>query len=59
MRIRITKTSDVLYWYSNYIGRVFNVKFLDERAGEFVVNTPEGYVNIIKQADCEVVKDYD
>ena len=59
MRVKITKTSDVLYWYSNYIGREFSVKFLDERAGEFIVRTPEGYINIIKQTDCEVVKDYD
>lgn len=59
MQVRVTKASDTLYWYAHHIGCLFNVKFLDAKAGEYIVRAPDGYINIIKEHDCEAVKEYD
>jgi hypothetical protein len=59
MRVRIINASDKAYWYAHNIGDVYNVKFLDATSGEYIVRASDGYINIIKQQDCEIVREND
>lgn len=51
--IRIVNCSDALFWYAEYIGRVFNV--ICEDSYEYIVRTPEGTTNVVRKKDCEVI----
>lgn len=58
MHVIVRKSSDPAYWYSRNIGAVFKVLFLDSKSEEYVVRDYDGFLNIIKEQDCEVVRDY-
>ena len=54
MLIKIIKCSDVLFWYNSYIGSTFEA--YREYKDQYLARAPDGYSNIIKKIDCEVVQ---
>lgn len=55
MRIKIVGCRDTQMWYKNHIGLVCGV--IGEDSKDYVVRQPEGYTNIVKKSDAEVIND--
>lgn len=55
MRIVITDCSDSLYWYNSHVGEEFEV--INKGWGDYLVRTPSGYTNIVKENDCMEIDD--
>lgn len=52
-QLKIIKCSDNLYWYNNLIGQT--VPLLREYEDCYMSREPDGFANIIKKEDAEVV----
>ena len=58
MKVKITKCSDSLMWYSKHIGETYHViKDYSKESNEYLVRASDGYLNIIRVYDCEIVRD--
>lgn len=53
--LRIIGCSNSSYWYAGKVGQVFRHMGFDLEAGEFITRASDGYINIIKAVDAEVV----
>lgn len=56
MKIKITKCSDSMMWYSKHIGEVYTVvRDYSTHSNEYLVRDAYGYLNIVRPKDCEIV----
>ena len=56
MKIKITKCSDSMMWYSKHIGEVYTVvRDYSTLSNEYLVRDAYGYLNIVRPKDCEIV----
>jgi hypothetical protein len=53
-QIKILKCSDRLYWYSSLIGQ--QVPLLREYEDCYMSREPDGFANIVKKEDAEIVE---
>lgn len=57
MRVIIKRCSDPFYWYADKIGCEWNVR--RDCGDEYIVRASDGFLNIIKKKDCEVIENED
>lgn len=56
MKIKITKCSDSMMWYSKHIGEIYSVvRDYSLHSNEYLVRDAYGYLNIVRPKDCEIV----
>lgn len=56
MKIKITKCSDSMMWYSKHIGEIYSVvRDYSKESNEYLVRDAYGYLNIIRPRDCVIV----
>jgi len=55
MKLKLIKCSDSLYWYKDLIGQ--EVPLLREYEDCYLSREPDGYANIVRKEDAEVVNE--
>ena len=56
LKIKITKCSDSMMWYSKHIGEVYTVvRDYSTHSNAYLVRDTYGYWNIVRPKDCEIV----
>ena len=57
MRIRVTKCSDCLYWYSKHVGTIFKVEYVSGTDGSYWCRELDEYhaLNFVKKQDAELI----
>lgn len=56
LKIKITKCSDSMMWYSKHIGEVYTVvRDYSTHSNEYLVRDAYGCLNIVRPKDCEIV----
>jgi len=54
-RLKIIKSSDPHYWYTPLIGQT--VPFLREYDDCYMSREPEGFANIVRKEDAEIIEE--
>lgn len=55
MKLKIIKCSDTLYWYKDLVGQL--VPLLREYEDCYMSREPDGFANIVRKEDAEVVNE--
>jgi hypothetical protein len=53
--LKITRCSDSLMWYRDFVGKIFD--FVGEDEDIYWTREPEGYKNIVLKTDAEIINE--